>query len=173
MKRKSAYWSYGLISFCEAKQLNLNEVVNAFIKEYKLTGDKDDAVANNWQKFAGYVNKGLLNGTIKGRQVSVSNGSQEQKQANREAYATVSEDLRKWWQYMTSKGYNFATGIDGFLIAFFNAYGIGTSLPKKEVGDLQILKNKSRYDVIVEAGLLNEFYTFDPKLISKFKPAKV
>lgn len=173
MKRKNAYWSYGLITFCEAKQLNLNEVVNAFIKKYQLQGDKDEAVEKNWQKFAGFVNKGLLDGSIKGRAVSVSNGSQERKQANREAYSTVSEDLRKWWQYMTSKGYNYATGIDSFLIKFFNAYGIGSSLPKKHDADLQILKNKSRYEAILEAGLLNEFYNFDPELMSKYKAPKL
>lgn len=169
MKRKSAYWSYGLITFCEAKQLNLNEVVNAFIKEYKLQGDKNEAIQNNWQKFAAYVNKGLLSGSIKGKAVSVSNGSQEQKQANREAYSAIDPELRKWWQYMTSKGYNYATTVDGFLIAFYNAYSIGSSLPKKCNDDMQILKNKSRYDGIVAAGLLDEFYNFDPELISKYK----
>ena len=170
MKRKSAYWSYGLITFCEAKQLNLNEVVNAFIKENKFTGDKNELVERHWQKFAAFVNKGLLSGSIKGKPVSVSNGSQEQKQANREAYSKVPDELRKWWQYMKSKGYDYST--DTFLITFFNAYSIGTSLPKKCEADLQILKNKSRYDAIVEAGLLNEFYNFDPSMISKFKPTK-
>ncbi len=173
MKRKSAYWSYGLISFCEAKQLNLNEVVNAFIKEHKLIGDKNDSVQRNWHKFAAFVNKGLLSGSIKGKAISVSNGSQEQKQANRAAYSAVDPELKKWWQYMKSKGYQFSTCIDGFLIAFFNAYGIGSSLPKKHDADLNILRNKSRYDAILSAGLIDEFYNFDPELISKYKPAKV
>lgn len=169
---KTAYWSYGLITFCNAKQLNLNEVVNAFIKKHQFKGDKNELVEKHWHKFASFVNEGLLDGSIKGKLVSVSNGSQEQKQANRVAYAKVPEHLKTWWQYIKSKGYDYATGIDWFLVKFFNAYGLGNSLPAKADADMQILKNVTRYEAIEKAGLLNEFYQFDINLFSDYKPKK-
>lgn len=170
MKRQ--YWSYGLLVFCSAKRLNINEVVNAFIEKLQIEGDRNEAVENNWQKFSSFVNEGLLDGSINGRKVSVSNGSQERKQLNREEYSRVPEGLKTWWQYIKSKGYDYSTGIDWFLIKFFNAYGLGNSLPSKSDAEINILRNQSRYEVIEQAGLLDEFYLFDPKLMSDFKPNK-
>lgn len=173
MKKRSQQYSYGLISFCERKKLDLPDVVNKFITKHGFTGiDKDQTITDNWQKFASFVNEGLLKGELKGKSISVSNGSQERKQENIKAYARTPEYLRIWWQYIKSKGYDYNTGVDWFLVKFFNAYGLGSTLPKKTGAPIQILNNESRYEAIKDAGLLNEFFTFDPKLMSDFKPNK-
>jgi hypothetical protein len=170
MRRYKQEWSYGLIRFCQAKHLNIADTVNKFMLKNNLTGkDKDEVVNKNWQKFAAFVNAGILSGKLKGIPVSVSNGSQEQKQENRKKYAAVDPELKRFWEHIVNKGHRWTA--DWFIERFFACYGL--EMVSKSDDDINVLRNRTRYEVIVKAGLLKEFYLFDDTLVSKFKPKRI
>lgn len=151
-KRKHQEWSFGLVSFCSAKQLKIGQTVKAFIEYAKLEGeDWNQLVQDNWQKFAAFVNRGLLTGELKGRKVSVSNGSAEyEREKNKQYYATPLE-VRQWWASMSNKSKD--------KYAILQSYFAKNNLSWPPMADKEVnaAKNAPRYYAIVEAGLLDNF----------------
>jgi len=155
MKTKHQEWGYGLVCFCSAKELKIGQTVKAFIDEYQLKGDDwNEIVQNNWQKFAGFVNKGLLSGELKGKKVSVSNGSAEYERERKNQYLETPIEIRKWWQSMSGK----QMGKHSILQSYFNKNNL--TWPPQAESEVQCAKQTPRYYAIVEAGMLDHFNQF-------------
>jgi hypothetical protein len=164
MKRKPksvSIYSYGLISFCERKQINIKETVDLFITTYNLTGTagKQDIIDKNWKKFAAFVNEKLLKKEIKGVNVSTSNGSEEEKSLRIQLFKQYPIELRIWWDIVKSKA-EWATTQQTLFQRFFHVYNLGVP-PKKDDGhQLNIGKNIPRFEAIRDNHLMEEFKNF-------------
>ncbi len=155
-------YNYGLIDFCTRKKLNLIHVVDLYINENgfpaKTHVEKQAAITRNWKQFANWVNKKLINKEIKGENVSTSNGSEEEKKLRRQQYAQYPQELRDWYKVLKTKA-EWGTLQDHLLSKFFHKHGLG-ALPQREDAELNIGKQQSRYQVIVDNNLLEEFKQF-------------
>lgn len=70
---------YGLMKFMEYKKLHAKQCINAFLESEGITefnhknGLKvSNHIANNWTKFASFVDRGLKNGTLNGQRVKLN-----------------------------------------------------------------------------------------------------
>ena len=156
---KKQSFSRGLISFCQIKKINPIKIAVLFATHCNFQGtDIDLHIQQNWKKFAGFVNKGILDGSIIGENVSASNGSGEQADANRRAYAQFPQELRDWWSVVKSKA-DWCTGQQQLFQKFFHQHNLGL-IPKKNDCELNIGRCIPIYEVIKASGKLEEFKTF-------------
>jgi hypothetical protein len=159
-------YNYGLIAFCTRKKLNLIQVVDMYVTEHqfpaKTHAEKQSTIDRNWKKFAAWVNEKLNNKEIKGENVSTSNGSEEEKKLRRQQYAQYPQELKDWYKVLKAKA-EWSTIQDPLLSKFFKKYDLGT-LPQRSSAELTIGKQQSRYQVIVDNNLLEEFklFTLEP-----------
>lgn len=99
IKFKKQEYSYGLIRFCEPKNISPHKIASLYVKEMGYEGnDYQDYIDRTWRKFAAFVNESILKGKIEGaKNISVSNGSEEYKQQKRILFNSYPEDLRNWF----------------------------------------------------------------------------
>lgn len=93
MKINDKHLSYGVLNFIHQKQLDRKEIADWLLINYsaevKIKNDTiynaDEIISKNWDEFHSWVNEGLLKGTIKGKKISLSNGSSEREDKYKKA----------------------------------------------------------------------------------------
>lgn len=159
MARYDEHW--GFKSFCRKKQLDVKQVLDLFCAEKNLprVGIRE-YIDNHWKEFASFVNEKLQKKEIKGKNVTTSNGSEEEKQEYRKAMHALDPELRNWWNILKQKdGGGYPTGRGHILSKFFAQHNLGP-LPKKDDCITAAGSEAPRFQIIRDNNLLEAFKTF-------------
>ena len=156
--RHDEHW--GFKSYCKRKNLNVKQVLDLFCAHKNLPRKEVRTyIDKHWQEFASFVNEKLQKKEISGTNTRTSNGSQEQKQENRQRYRSLDAGLRAWWETMQVKDCGtFNTGRMQILQKFFHKHEL--SWVKKYDGDFNPSRYEPFYHAIKENNLLEEFKAF-------------
>lgn len=160
MKIHNKYLSYGIIQFIDGKRLDRNEIVNWLSQfECKLDNRKyiinaGDLITTHWNKFHQWVNEGLKHGTLKGRNISLSNGSGEEADSYRKFLKTLDPIIVKLHHSLCHK--ISAIHIGNLFANFHTKNG---TIRKYRVGEgkSKIQRYYNDYQQIIDEGLLDEF----------------
>lgn len=164
MDIKTKYLNYGQQVFIKRKKLSTKEIAN-WLKDKPDAIVKGDFVVNaeelltkNWKEFANWVNIGLIKGEIKGKAVSLSNGSEEKKQEYREILSQLDKrvvELHSW-----VKGKDRFPSLGSWMHLFYTKIGV----ERRRVGNLDsdylITRYYGDYLQIVEDNLIEQFKEF-------------
>lgn len=165
-KKKS--FGRGLSSFMERKRLKM-EVFEKFADEngYKKGQNVNDFFTKNWQKFANFVETGLIRGEIKGKRVSTSNGSAEYGAAKSKWFSqNVPMDIKNIWYYIKHGAGNkvdmFKLGVN--LNNFFFTKKIARNKTDRDLVDnpyrFVIMSYTNELRQLSDLELLDEFITY-------------
>lgn len=160
MKLHNKYLSYGIIQFINGKKLDRVEIVN-WLSQFECKLDNSKFITNagelitiHWNKFHQWVNEGLKGGTLKGKDISLSNGSGEKKDRYRKLLKTINPEIVLLHKLLYKKESFFHGGN-----VFTEFHKLNGTIRKYRVGEgkSKILKYQNDYQQIIDDGLIDKF----------------
>lgn len=91
-------YNYGLVKFLQAKKLKSKECINAFLESNGVTTFQakhhnrvNDYLEKHWVKFASFVDRGIKDGTLKGKAIKLNTFYDERE----EYFALVKNEFKE------------------------------------------------------------------------------
>lgn len=159
-------YNRGLQSFINAKQLKPSQCINAFLRSegitdfnYKNHNKVNRYIQKYWNKFANFIDKGIKNGTLKGKAVKLNTYYAEKRQYKQEAKEECSLLTKEEWALVKIlKEHDDFTRLSK-CHSFFNKRNI--ELPKPNSESLtRIVHHLPRIQFILNHRLYDEFIDY-------------
>jgi len=161
MKIHDKYLHHGHTSFINGKRLPRKKIAE-WLSQFNCKIDRKGNIKNastilddNWNKFHVWVNEGLNKGTLKGRKISLSNGSAEETNRRRQEFNTLSSEVKDL--YINIRKTTMYLSLGNTLQRFYNSVGAvrkfrcgdGLTCAKRYEKDLQQLIDDKLSDLFI------------------------
>lgn len=165
----------GITLFIKRKQLNIKDICNWLLVNYSselqiknnVILNAGDIITDNWNNFHTWINKGLLDNSLKGKPVKLSNGSAEEKAERNKQFKSVSNEILQLYNFI--KKYDKFPNL-GNLFNEFHTKNKSIRLYRKEYSDnpISVLVKSFEQDFqqLINENLVEQFKEF---IITKYK----